>query len=233
MRFQVLLSALLSIVLLLYGCDSNQYQVVTGSDGALYRFNKKTGSLSMIMKDKGPVRTAQPQKSEIMKEENVSALDKPVSWKESKYPGKDLWGKFEMVWRENKLCYKFSVYPYKSLERAFARKKQDYIYSLMRPGFTIELVDKNGFLVKEVKINLWSMTKVDDDGDIPNPSAGSGFGPELAEGPKELVLNSQIDCTEQSYRSIGGYTIKWGLESEMIESDGGDYIKSSPIKSEE
>ena len=215
MRFQVKLTALLLIVLFLYGCDSNQYQVVTGPDGALYRFDKKTCSLSMIMKGNSLVRTAQPRKSEIVEEDRGLALDKPVSWKESKYPGKDLWGKFEMVWRENKLCYKFSVYPYKSLEKAFARKKQDYIYSLMRPGFTVELVDKNGFLVKEIKINLWSMTKVDGDDGI----------------PKELVLNSQIDCTRQSYRSIGGYTIKWGLESEMIEPNVGDYIKSSPISS--
>ena len=216
MRVPVKLPALLLIATLLYGCDSNQYQVVTGPDGALYRFNKKTGSLSMIMKDKSLVRTAQPQKSEIMKEDHGSALDKPVSWKESKYPGKDLKAKFEMVWRENKLCYKFSVYPYRSLEKAFARKKQDYIYSLMRPGFTVELVDKNGFLVKEIKINLWSMTKID---------GGEGIA-------KELVLNSQIDCTRQSYGSIGGCTIKWALESEMIEDDGGDYIKSSLISSE-
>ena len=216
MRSPVKFLAILSAALLLYGCDPNQYQVVTGPDGALYRFNKKTGSLSMMMKDRSPARTAQPQRSEAAKEEDGSALDKPVSWKESKYPGKDLWGKFEMVWRENKLCYKFSVYPYKSLEKVFARKKQDYIYSLMRPGFTVELLDKNGFLVKEVKINLWSMTKVDGDDGI----------------PKELVLNSQIDCTRQSYRSICGYTIKWDLESEMIEDDdGGAYIKSPPMRS--
>jgi hypothetical protein len=216
MRFPARLPALLSIALLLYGCDSNQYQVVTGSDGALYRFNKKTGSLSMIMKDKRPVHVAQPRKPEIAEEPHDPALDKPVSWKESKYPGRDLRGKFEMVWRENKLCYKFSVYPYKSLERVFARKKQDYIYSLTKPGFTIELVDENGFLVKEIKINLWSMATAD--------SAGG-----LATG---LVLNSQIDCTMQSYRSIGGCVIKWGLDSEMIEPDSGDYIKSSSIKSE-
>jgi len=216
MRSPVKFLAILSVAALLYGCDSNQYQVVTGPDGALYRFNKKTGSLSMIMRDKNPVQQAEPQKSEIVKEERGLALDKPVSWKESKYPGKDLRAKFEMVWRENKLCYKFSVYPYKSLEKVFARKKQDYIYSLMRPGFTVELVDENGFLVKEVNINLWSMTKVDGDDGI----------------TKELVMNSQIDCTGQSYRSICGYTIKWGLESEMIEDDGGDYIKSSPIRSE-
>ena len=216
MRFPVKLSVLLSAVLLLYGCDSNQYQIVTGSDGALYRFNKKTGVLSMITENGKRSQPAEPRKSEIMKEEHDLALDKPIGWKESKYPGKDLKAKFEMVWRENKLCYKFSIYPYKSLEKVFARKKQDYIYSLMRPGFTVELVDKNGFLVKEIKINLWSMTKID---------ATDGT-------PKELILNSQIDCTRQSYRSINGYAIKWALESEMIEDDGGDYIKSSPIKSE-
>lgn len=216
MRFQILLSALISAVLLLYGCDSNQYQIATGPDGALYRFNKKTGSLSMIMGDKKAALPTESQKHEIIKEDHGSDLNKPIRWKESKYSGKDLKAKFEMVWRENKLCYKFSIYPYKSLEKAFAKKKQDYIYSLMRPGFTVELVDKNGFLVKEIKINLWSMTEITDDGGI----------------PKELVFNSQIDCTKQSYRSIGGYTIKWQLESEMIEDDCGDYIKNSPIKSE-
>ena len=169
------------------------------------------------MKDKSLVQpAAEPQKNEIEEEDHGPALNKPIGWKESKYPGKDLKAKFEMVWREKKLCYKFSVYPYKSLERVFARKKQDYIYSLMRPGFTVELLDKNGFLVKEIKVNLWNMNRVDDDNGI----------------PKELVLNSQIDCTKQSYRSIGGCTIKWALESEMIEDDVDVYIKSSPIKSE-
>lgn len=216
MKFSMKLLAFFLITPLLYGCDSNQYQVVTGPDGALYRFNKKTGALSMMMGEKSPVQQAEPQKTEVLKEDHGPALDKPISWKESKYPGKDLKAKFDMVWRENKLCYKFSVYPYKSLERAFARKKQDYVYSLMKPGFTVELVDKNGFLVREIKINLWNMTKVDgDDGTA-----------------KELILNSQVDCTRQSYRSIGGCLIKWGLDSEMIDSDGSDYIKSSSVKSE-
>lgn len=218
MRHPIKFLAVLSVMILFYGCDSSRYQVVTGPDGVLYRFNKKTGELTMIMKDKGMASAAAGlQKTGAAEEDRGTALDKPVSWKESKYPGKDLKARFEMVWRENRLCYKFSVYPYKSLEKMFARKKQDYVYSLMRPGFTVELLDKNGFLVKEIRINLWNMTKVDgDDGTA-----------------KELVLNSQIDCTRQSYRSIGGYTLKWGLESEMIENDTGDYIKSLPIKNEE
>jgi len=216
MRFPIKFLAILSVAILLYGCDSNQYQVVTGPDGALYRFNKKTGALSMLMKDKNLIPPVKPQISEAVKEPHDPVLDKPISWKESKYPGKDLKAKFEMVWREKKLCYKLSVYPYKSLEKVFARKKQDYIYSLMRPGFTVELLDKNGFLVKDIKVNLWSMNKIDNENGI----------------TKELVLNSQIECSRQSYRSIGGCTIKWALESEMIEDDVGDYIKSSPIKSE-
>ncbi len=216
MRSSAKLLIVLSLAISLYGCDSNQYQAVTGPDGALYRFDKKTGSLTIMIKDKGRQAAAEPHKAEAAKEERDQALDKPVSWKESKYPGKDLKAKFEMVWREGKLCYKFSVYPYKSLEKAFARKKQDYIYSLMKPGFNVELLDKDGFLVKEIKISLWSMSKVDDDNGV----------------AKELVLNSQTDCTGQSYSSIGGCVIKWGIESEMIEDDNSDYIKSSPIKSE-
>lgn len=203
----------LSVALLIGGCDSNQYQIVTGPDGALYRFNKKTGELSMVMEDKKVVRLAESPKPEVIKDRDKAPLEKPIYWKESKYPGKNLKAKVETVWRENKLCYKISVYPYKSLEKIFARKKQDYMYSLMKPGIIAELVDVNGFLVKEIKVNLWSMAVVNADVD-------------------ELVLNSQTDCTRQSYRSIAGCVIKWMLDSGMIEDEKDEFIKSSPIRSE-
>jgi hypothetical protein len=216
--------------LLIAGCDSKQYQIVTGPDGVIYRLDKKAGTLSVIEKDKIMPPSAESKAPE-KKEDYSPALDKPVRWKESRYPGKDLKAKFEMVWREDKLCYRFSVYPYKSLEKVFAKKRQDYIYSLMKPGFTVELTDKNGFLVKEIKVNLWAMTKVDSDGSILSPMVDVKPAADTGEGPKELVLNSQIDCTRQSYESIDGYRIKWGIESEMIEDDGGAYMKSPPIKS--
>ncbi|OGW93535.1 MAG: hypothetical protein A3G36_04590 [Omnitrophica bacterium RIFCSPLOWO2_12_FULL_45_13] len=201
--------------LLLFGCDSNQYQIVTGSDGALYRFNKKTGELSMVLEDKKTVRPDKAHKSaEVLAKEDDS-LEKPADWKESRYPGKNLKVRLETVWRENKLCYRFSSYPYKSLEKMFEKKKQDYVYSLMKPGFTIELVDKNGFMVKEIRINIWNMTKV----------------PGKDKDEEELVMNSQVDCTRQSYQSIGGYTVKWLLDPDLIEDEKESYLKSGPIRS--
>lgn len=216
MRVLLRVTAVFIVTLVLFGCDSNQYQIVTGSDGSLYRFNRKTGELSMIMEDKKVVRLAESQKLDIMKQENENTLDKPVNWKESRFPAKNLKARLETVWRENKLCYKFSVYPYKSMEKIFAKKKQDYLYSIMKPGFNIELIDKNGFMVREIKISLWNMTKVmGDDGK-----------------EKELTVNSQIDCTKQSYRSVGGYTIKWLLDPDLIEDEKEDFIKSPTIKGE-
>ena len=209
-------AVVLATLLVLSGCDSGQYQIVTGSDGSLYRFNKKTGELSMIMEDKKVVRLSETQKPEAIKPGEENPLDKPVNWKESRFPAKNLKARLETVWRENKLCYKFSVYPYRSMEKIFAKKKQDYIYSIMKPGFNIELIDKNGFMVKEIKINLWNMTK----------SAGEDGK------DKELAVNSQIDCTKQSYRSIGGYSIKWILDPDLIEDEKEDFIKSTSIKSE-
>lgn len=209
MRIFVNLTAIFIIAVTLFGCDQNQYQIVTGSDGSLYRFNRKTGELSMIMEDKKVVRLAESQKSEIIKPENENPLDRPINWKESRFGAKDLKARLETVWRENKLCYKFSVYPYKSMEKVFARKKQDYIYSIVKPGFDIELIDKNGFMVKEIKINLWNMTK-----------------------EKELTINSQIDCTKQSYRSISGYNIKWLLDPDLVEDEKESFIKNPAIKSE-
>jgi len=201
---------------ILFGCDSSQYQIITGSDGSLYRFNKKTGELAMIMDDKKIVRLPESKKSDVLRPGEGHPLDKPISWAESRFPAKDLRARLETVWRENKLCYKFSVYPYKSLEKIFARKKQDYIYTIVKPGFDIELLDKHGFMVKEIKINLWSMTKV------------------AGEGGKDngLVLNSQTDCTKQSYRSIGGYSIKWQLDPDLIADEKEEFIKSSSAKSE-
>lgn len=199
------------------GCDQNQYQIVTGSDGALYRFNKKTGELSMVMEDRKVVRLSESAKTEVVTEKEEDFLEKPSDWRESKYPGKDLKIRIETVWRENKLCYKITMYPYKSLGKIFAKKQQDYVYSLMKPGFVIEFVDKNGFMVKEVKINLWNMTKVNGkDGKI-----------------SELAMNSQLDCTKKSYKSIGGYNIKWSLEPDLIDDEGEEYIKSDPIRGAE
>lgn len=206
----------LGIAVALFGCDSNQYQIVNGSDGSLYRFNKKTGELSMIMEDKKVVRLAESKKSDIMQQEEQSSLDKPIYWKESRFPAKNLRARLETVWRENKICYKFSVYPYKSMEKLFSKKKQEFVYSIIKPGFNIELLDKNGFMVKEIKINLWNMSKVQGDDGM----------------EKELVVNAQIDCTRQSYRSIGGYSIKWLLDPDLIEDEKDEFIKSSPIKSE-
>lgn len=204
-----------SLILSISGCDSGQYQVVTGSDGELYRFNKKTGEMSII-REKEKKAIAASRKSAAVPDIDESSLEKPADWKESRYPGKNLKVRLETVWRENKLCYKFSVYPYKSLEKIIAKKKQDYVYSLLKPGFNIELVDANGFMVKEIKVNLWNMTKVPDE---------SG-------NTKELMMNSQIECSKQSYKSIGGYTVKWQLEPELIEDEKVEYIKSEPIKSE-
>lgn len=192
----------LFIMLLFSGCDSNQYQIVTAQDGSLYRFDKKTGELSAVAEGKKPAK----------KIENIQPLDKPSDWKESVYPGKNLRVKLETVWRENKLCYKFSVTPYKSLERIFEKKKQDYVYSLMKPGFTVELVDKNGFMVKDIKITLWNMARV----------------PAKDGSREELVMNAQIDCTKDSYMSIGGYNVKWQLDSDLIDDEKDSYIKSPP-----
>lgn len=214
MKIIYLLSAVVFFFLILSGCDQNQYQIVTGSDGSLYRFNKKTGELSMIMEDKKVVRLSESAKTEVVSEKEDHSLERPSDWKDSRYPGKDLKVKVETVWRENKLCYKISLYPYKSLERIFAKKQQDYVYSLMKPGFNVEFVDKNGFMIREVKINLWSMTKVNgEDGKI-----------------SELVVNSQLDCSKRSYRSIGGYNIKWALEPDLIADEKEEYIKSNTIQ---
>ena len=216
MKQIIRLAVCLSITLWICGCDSNRYQIVTGSDGSLYRFNKKTGELSMIMEDKKVVPLAESKKTEIMQRDDERPLDKPIDWKESRFGAKNLKARLQTVWRDNKLCYRFLVYPYKSLEKIFAKKRQDYVYSVLKPGFTIELVDRNGFMVKEVKINLWNMEKVKgDDGK-----------------EKELIVNSQIDCAKQSYRSIGGYTIRWMLDPDLIENESEDFIKSTAIRSE-
>jgi|GEM_PF-2369704 len=214
-RFLFVTVALI-LVSAMSGCDSGQYQIVTGSDGSLYRFNKKTGELSVIMEDKKVVRLSEAQRSDMMKSQEENPLDKPINWKESRFPKKDLKARLETVWRENKICYKFSVYPYRSMEKIFNRKKQDYVYTIMKPGFNIELIDKNGFMVKEIKINLWNMTKVS--------------GDKGKDG--ELIVNSQIDCTKQSYRSVGGYSIKWLLDPDLIEDEKEDFIKSPLIKSD-
>lgn len=205
---------ILIIFSLIYGCDANQYQAVTAPDGSLYRFNKKTGEMTALSGDKKLGVLAGMSKQQIKEELAGGALEKPLDLGSQRYPGKNLKVRLETVWRENKLCYKFTVYPYKSLEKMFEKKKRDYVYSLMKPGFTLELVDKNGFMVKDIRINLWSMTK----------------SPVKDGGEEELVMNSQVDCTKQSYKSIGGYNIKWFLDADLVEDEKEQYIKSDTVK---
>lgn len=212
MRPALKISMLLSVALLLSGCDSNQYQIVTAPDGALYRFNKKTGELSVIMDNKKVARASGSTKASVIKKKDDALLEKPEDWRDVRYPGKNLKIGLQTVWREGRLCYKCSLYPYKSLARIFARKRQDYVYSLMKPGFTIELVDKNGFIVKEIKIILWHMVKARSE-----------------DGSEELVINSQTDCSRESYESIGGYTVKWFLEENLIDDEEEQYLKSSSL----
>ena len=81
-------AVVLVMIFVLFGCDSGQYQIITGSDGSLYRFNKKTGELSMIMEDKKVVRLSETQKADMVKSVEENPLDKPINWKESRFPAK-------------------------------------------------------------------------------------------------------------------------------------------------
>jgi hypothetical protein len=204
-----LLVLFLIFLFFLSSCEQNPYQLVKGENGTVYRLNKKTGQISIIKDDK--VIDLETPEAIAVKKIREKTLEELKEWGERQIPGKKLYVKLETSWRENKLLYKFTAYPYESLKAILSSKNLDYYTALQRSQqkFIIELLDKNGFVIKEIDIKLWEMTRiVDEEGN-----------------PIEMVMNSQIDCSKEIYESINDYSIKWSLEIKLIPTQYEDYRK--------
>jgi len=177
--------------------ESENYQLIEGKNGEIYRIDKKTGEMVVIKNNKIiPIELAE---SQIDRELLEKKLQEPIDWHEIQIPGKRLKTNLVMSWRDNKIYYKFNIYPYQSLLKIEALRKDDYRKYLTQK-ITISLLDKNGFLIKEIDIYLKEMTYVvDDKNNITHKS-----------------INSNLNFDKNDYIAIANYTIAWYLEDNLI-----------------
>lgn len=188
------------LLIIILGCEQDKFQMVKGGDGRTYRLNKRSGEMSLINENEIiPLETPQ---SKEMKQILDTTLEDPIDWGAIQIPGKNLNVKLITSWREGKLYYQFIVSPYASLEGIYNKKENEPSYGL-NYGFTMELVDKNGFVIKSIPISLWFMTKtVNNIGE-----------------PIQVSINSNIELSSSEYKAITSYTPIWSLDMELIPSE--------------
>ncbi|MBL7081593.1 MAG: general secretion pathway protein GspB [Candidatus Omnitrophica bacterium] len=81
---------LLTLILLLSGCEQNQYQMIKNKEGTIYRLNKKTGEIAIINDKKVlPLKTLSQEEAEsLLKNLNqkvAPSLPKTLSQKEAEF----------------------------------------------------------------------------------------------------------------------------------------------------
>ena len=197
----------LLLTLSLFGCEQNPYQIVKGENGNTYRLNKKTGEMSILKEDKlVPIKT--PEQLEAMQYDEKK-LEDTINWKEIQILGKNLYVKLQTSWREGVLYYKFYVYPYSGIQYALTKPFRNYQDNLDRANqsFTIQLLDKNGFVIKAILVDLISMTEVVN----------------ALEIGCELMKSSSIECSKETYESIGNYNIQYLLKTDLMQNQKPDY----------
>ena len=194
---------ILLATVLVSGCDKvenhvDRYDLVEGKDGKVYRLDKKTGKTFLIEGDKlTPLVAVQPK---LANSPDEASLDDLKNWGDKQIPGKYLKFNLSTSWREGKLYYKFRVFPYSSLDRIFEEKRMDSNYAKQYQGFTINLLDKNSFKIKEIEIDLWGMmSEVDGEGEKTALSVGTSF-----------------DFSKNDYEAMEGYSIGWVLAEVFI-----------------
>lgn len=200
--FQILL-----LVTSLLGCGQERYKITEGKDGKAYRLDKKTGEMVLIEDNKIiPLETVESKRA---KRTHEKILENPIEWGEVQIPGHNLKVKLKTSWRESKLYYEFTVFPYSSLERIYNKKESDPYYGVDY-GFTIGLVDKNSFVIIKIPISLWIMDKfVNESGEI------SG-----------LLINSNIGLSKDEYEAMATYSPGWILDNEFMADVDSNFVNT-------
>ena len=121
------------------------------------------------------------------------------NWEEQKIAGKKLKTNLVTCWRNNKLYYKYAIYPYESLKKLESLREFDYSkYSVQK--FIILLLDENDFVIKEIPILLKDMTTlVDKKGD-----------------PQAKEINSNSELEKSDYAAISTYNSTWNFDKELV-----------------
>ena len=177
-----------ALSMLLAGCDSKQsaesWDLVTASNGLVYRINKKTGEVSLVA---GAQVTRLDELREQKKEGAKKSFLKEWPVQSVKHLG-DLSLRLKTTWRDGKLHYILTVSPYSSQ----IQKQRDASFSEAR--FIINFYDTDGFELFDLPVKISEMTEVVDD----TGKTGS------------MQANGSAICSVDTYEALGASGIGWG-----------------------
>lgn len=181
--FVCFVTGLLSILLL--GCDSKpDWDLVTASNGLVYRINKKTGEVSLVVgaqiskldEFRGP--KPEPGKKTYVRDWPVQSV---------KSLG-DISLRLKTTWRDGKLHYILAVSPY-SAQIQKERERQ-----LSGAQFIINFFDTDGFELVSLPVKISEMTGVVDDAGKTDSMRATGSSA----------------CSVETYEALGVCSIGWG-----------------------
>jgi len=177
-----------ALSILLAGCDSKQsaesWDLVTASNGLVYRINKKTGDVSLVVGAQiTKLDEFKGQKTDGGKKSYVR--DWPVQSVKSLG---EISLRLKTTWRDGKLHYILSVSPYSSQ----IQKERERSFSGAQ--FIINFFDTDGFELFSLPVKISEMTAVVDD-------AGK---------TDSMRATSSAACSVETYESLGVCSIGWG-----------------------
>ena len=176
--------AVCMVSLLLVGCDSKEsWDLVTASNGLVYRINKKTGEVSLVAgaqitkldEFRGP-KTDPAKKSYVR--------DWPVQTVKSLG---DISLRLKTTWRDGKLHYILSVSPISSS----LQKARETPYSEAR--FNMAFYDADGFELFTLPVKISEMSEVVDD-------AGKA---------QSMRATGSTACSVETYEALAVSGIGW------------------------
>jgi len=106
--------------------------------------------------------------------------------------------KLSTMWREGALHYQLSIDGYPKIILATRDIRKDRVSSAMRPEFTIEFLDENGFKLFEHEIPLNKMAKIVN-------AKGQGVG---------LEAKGHTYLTAETYRRAASWNITWNFDTQ-------------------
>jgi hypothetical protein len=176
-----------ALSILLVGCDSKEkmesWNLVTASNGLVYRINKQTGEVSVVA-------GTQMTKLDDLREQKKDTPKKTYfrEWPVQKIKSLgDISLSFKTTWRDGKLHYILEVSPYSSQ----IQKEAEGSFSEAR--FNLKLYDTDGFELFSLPVKISEMTGVVDDAGKRN----------------SMRANGSIVCSVDTYEALSGAGAGW------------------------
>ncbi len=177
-------------VLAFSGCNfKSDYKLITSQNGRVYRIDKSSGEVSLV-EGFTITKLQEPKTEEESKQEELK-LFKAITWPTIKLPGTTITLVLRTIWREGNIYYQLNASPY---EGDLQRSAESYLSS--SSYFSIEMRDKDGFILLRVPISISRMSGIVDNN-----------------GKREsMEANDKIECTSGKYLSFVGWNSGYFLK---------------------